>query len=154
MARPAQKPIPEGYHTITPHLVIRGATRAIDFYRAAFGAEELFRMPGPDGRIMHAELRIGDSRVMLSDEDPAGGAKAPDALGGTTGALLLYVADVDTWVDRAVKAGAKVTAPVADMFWGDRYGRIQDPFGHSWALATHKEDLTPEEMRQRAGKAH
>ena len=145
------KSIPEGYHTITPHLVVRGAGRAIEFYERAFGAEELMRMPGPDGKsIMHAELRIGDSIVFLSDEFPDMGCRSPQSLGGTATALHLYVEDVDAAFKRAVEAGATVRMPVADMFWGDRYAKIADPFGHEWGMGTHKENLTPDEIRKRA----
>ena len=144
------KSIPEGYHTITPHLVVRGAGRAIEFYKRALGAEELMRMPGPDGKsIMHAELRIGDSIVFLSDEFPDMGCRSPQSLGGTATALHLYVEDVDAAFKRAVEAGATVRMPVADMFWGDRYAKIADPFGHEWGMGTHKEDLTPDEIRKR-----
>jgi len=147
----AAKPIPAGMHTITPHLVVRDANRAIDFYKKAFGAEELLRMPGPDGKtIMHAELKIGDSVIFLNDEFPEMGARAPESLGGSPVTLSLYVEDVDAAFNRAVKAGAKVTMPVADMFWGDRYGKLVDPFGHLWDMATHKEDLTPDEISKRA----
>ena len=148
----AVKPIPEGYHTLTPYLIVRGGPRAIDFYRRAFGAVELMRMPAPDGeRLMHAEIRIGDSNVMLSDEFPEmGGGRSPTSLGGAGASLFLYVEDVDAAFARAVAAGAKVQMPVQDMFWGDRYGRLEDPFGHVWSLATHKEDLTREEIARRA----
>jgi len=143
--------IPEGFHTITPGLVVRDAARAIDFYKRAFGAEELVRMPGPDGRgVMHAELRIGDSVLFVGDEAPSMGSRSPQALGGTAVALHLYVEDVDKAFKRAIDAGAQVKMPVADMFWGDRYGKIADPFGHEWGLGTHKEDLTPAEMEKRA----
>jgi PhnB protein len=148
------KAIPDGYHTITPYLAVRGAADAIEFYQRAFGAVENCRMPGPDGRLMHAEIQIGDSRVMLGDEWPEmGGALSPLSRGGTTGGLCLYVPDVDASFDRAVAAGATVKMPVADMFWGDRYGKVVDPFGHEWSLATHKEDLTPEEMMRRGEEA-
>ena len=144
------KAIPEGYHTITPHLSVRGAARAIEFYKKAFGAEEQMRMPGPDGKsVMHGELKIGDSIVFLNDEVPGMGCRSPQSLGGTSGALHLYVEDVDAAFNRAVAAGAQVRMPVSDMFWGDRYGKIIDPFGHEWGIGTHKEDLTPEEIRKR-----
>jgi PhnB protein len=135
------KAVPEGYHTLTTFLNIEGADKAIEFYKKAFGAEERARMPGPGGKIMHAELKIGDSMIMLSDAmmEPA-----------TQGSTHIYVNDVDTWFNRAVAAGAKVLTPLADMFWGDRYGRLQDPFGNKWSIATHKEDVPPEEMRTRA----
>ena len=148
------KPIPDGYHSVTPYLTVRGAAQAIDFYKRAFGAQERERMPGPDGKsVMHAELRIGDSVVMLSDEFPGMGARSPQSLGGTHGYLFLYVEDVDTAWERAVSAGAKVTMPLADMFWGDRFGKLQDPFGHEWGLASHKEDVSPEEIGKRAQAA-
>ena len=148
---PTARAIPEGMHTVTPHLVIRGAAQAIEFYKQAFGAEELMRMTAPDGKsVIHAELRIGDSIIFLADESPGMGCRAPESLGGTTTTLNLYVDAVDAAFERAVKAGSKVTMPVADMFWGDRYGMLTDPFGHSWAMATHKEDLTTQEMEERA----
>lgn len=143
-------PIPRGYHSLTPQLTVRGAAQAIEFYKRAFGAEELMRMPGPDGRsIMHAELRIDGSIFFLADEFPDMGCRSPLSLGGVAGALHLYVKDVDTAFQRAVAAGAQVKMPVTDMFWGDRYGRVVDPFGHEWGLGTRKEDLTPAEMRRR-----
>lgn len=146
----AAKPVPEGYHTVSPYLVIRNAAKAIEFYQQAFAAEERFRMPGPDGKIMHAELQIGDSIVMLSDEFPEMGAPSPQTLNGTSVSIFLYVEDVDAVFKKAVDAGAKVLMPVADMFWGDRFGKLADPFGHQWQIATHTEDLTPEEMGKRA----
>lgn len=145
------KAVPDGYHTVTPYLTIRGAAQALDFYKRAFGAEELCRMPGPDGKsIMHAEIKIGDSVIFLSDEFPDMGSRSPQSLGGTTGYLHIYVEDVDAAFKQAVTAGAQVQMPVADMFWGDRFGKLADPFGHEWGLSTHKEDLTPEEIGQRA----
>jgi PhnB protein len=147
------KPVPDGYHTVTPYLVISGAAKAIDFYTKAFGAQEQFRMPGPEGHIMHAEIRIGDSVVMLSDEFPQMGAKSPQSLGGTPVNIFLYVEDVDAWFKRATAAGCTAEQPPTDMFWGDRYGKLSDPFGHSWSLATHKEDVAPEEMGKRAAAA-
>ena len=148
------KPIPQGFHTVTPSLVVRGAAEAIEFYKKALGAEELVRMPSPDGKIMHAELKIGDSIIFISDEFPnMGVSKAPQSLGGTTGTLHLYVPDVDSAFQRAINAGGKTTMPVADMFWGDRYGHVLDPFGFVWAIATRKEELTPEQMRERGEKA-
>jgi len=150
---PKVKPIPDGYHTITPYLTIRGAAQAIEFYKKAFGAEELSRMTAPDGRLGHAELRIGDSIFMLGDEFPEMGGKGPQTLGGTPVGLFLYVNDVDAAFARATAAGAKVTMPLADMFWGDRYGKLADPFGHEWSLGTHKEDVKPEEMARRAEEA-
>ena len=147
------KPIPVGTHTVTPHLIIKGAARAIEFYAAAFGAVEHYRMPGPDGRsVAHAELKIGDSLVYLADEFP-GGADSPASLGGTSVVIHLFVEDVDAWFARAVKAGAKVKMPATDMFWGDRYGQVEDPFGHVWSIATHVEDLGPEERAKRAKDA-
>ena len=143
------KAIPDGYHTITPNIIVAGAAKAIDFYKKAFGAEEIMRMPGPDGaRIMHAELRIGDSPIMLSDEMPDMGCKAPNAYGGSPVSFYVYVENVDAAWKRAVDAGAKVTMPLADMFWGDRIGSVEDPFGHKWSLAQHIKDLTHEEMKK------
>ena len=143
------KPIPEGYHSVTPYLVVNNATAAIDFYRQAFGAKEVVRMQGPPGKISHAELRIGDSMIMLSDEMPGSTTRSPQSLSGTTAGIFLYVNDVDAAFKQATSAGAKVEMPLADMFWGDRYGRLMDPFGHSWSMATHKEDVAPEEMKKR-----
>ncbi len=143
--------VPKGFRTVTPSIVVKGADKAIEFYKRAFGAEELMRMAGPDGRsVMHAELKIGDSIIFLSDEFPGMGCRSPQSLGGATGALHLYVADADAAVKRAVSAGAQVAMPVADMFWGDRYGKVADPFGHEWGLGTHKEDLSPAEVAKRA----
>lgn len=142
------KPIPEGMHSVTPHLVCAGAADAIEFYKKAFGAVEEARLPGPQGKIMHAMIRIGDSAVMLVDEMPEWGALGPKALKGSPVTIHLYVEDVDAFVARAVKAGAKVTMPVADMFWGDRYGKIEDPFGHHWSVATHVRDVSMEEAQQ------
>jgi PhnB protein len=148
------KPIPDGYRTVTPYLTVKGAARAIDFYKRAFGAEELERMTGPDGQsVVHGEIRIGDSVVMLSDELPGTGNHSPQTLGGTTASIFLYVPDVDVAFQRAVDAGAKATMPPADMFWGDRFGKLVDPFGHAWGMATHKEDLSPEEIRRRGAAA-
>ena len=145
------KPIPEGYHSITPYLVVKDAARAIDFYKRAFGAQEVDRMPGPGGQgVMHAEIKIGDSRVMLSDEFPGAGCASPQSLGGTTCQLFIYVPDVDSAYQQAISAGATSTMPVSDMFWGDRYGKLSDPFGHQWGLATHKEDVSPQEMKKRS----
>jgi PhnB protein len=144
------KPIPDGYRTVTPYLTLSRAAQAIEFYKRAFGAQEGERMTGPDGQsVMHAELRIGDSYVMLSDEFPQMGSRSPETLGGTTGAIFLYVPDVDAAFKRATEAGATAVMPPTDMFWGDRFGKLVDPFGHEWAMATHKEDLSPEEIRQR-----
>jgi PhnB protein len=144
----ATRPIPEGMHTVTPHLVCAGAADAIEFYKKAFNAVELSRMPGPGGKLMHASIRIGDSVVMLVDEMPEWGSLGPKALKGTSVFIHLYVDDVDAFSARAAAAGAKVTMPVADMFWGDRYGQFEDPFGHRWSIATHVRDMTPGEMRE------
>ena len=149
----ATKPIPEGYRSVTPTLAVDGAAEAIELYKRAFGAKERMRMPGPDGKIAHAELEIGDSVVMLSDPFPQSTVKPPTELGGTSMGVFLYVDDVDAVVQRALDLGATVTMPVADMFWGDRFGSISDPFGHSWSIATHKEDVPPEEMAERAKEA-
>jgi PhnB protein len=146
------KPIPEGYHSVTPYLSVEDAAGAIDYYTKAFGAKERVRMHGPDGKIGHAELEIGDSIVMLSDPFPQATTRPPSELGGTSASVFLYVYDVDAVVQRAVDAGATVTMEVEDQFWGDRFGSITDPFGHSWAIATHVEDLTPAEIEER-GKA-
>ena len=143
------KPIPDGYHTVTPYLVVHDAAKAIDFYKRAFDATEVHRMQGPDGKIGHAELRIGDSVVMLADEMPGMDTRAPQSLHGTTAGLFIYTKDVDAAYQKATAAGAKATQPLADMFWGDRYGKVTYPFGHSWSLATHKEDVAPEEMKRR-----
>lgn len=143
------KPIPEGYHSITPGLICRDAARAIDFYKKVFGAVEIMRMPGPGGMIMHAELRIGDSVIFVNDEFPQMGAVAPDSSANRYCSLFLYVEDADKTFNRAVETGARVKMPLADQFWGDRYGRIIDPFGHDWGIATHTEDVTPEEMQRR-----
>ena len=140
------KPIPEGYHTLTPYMTVRDAARAIEFYKQAFGAVEKGVMKGSDGKVMHAELRIGDSIVMLADEFPEYGSMAPSKGGSGTG-LHIYTEDVDSAFDRAVKAGASVEMPVTDMFWGDRYGKLVDPFGHKWSIATHKRDMSVEEMK-------
>ncbi len=140
------KAIPEGMHSVTPHLVCEGASDAIGFYKAAFGAEELVRIPAPGGKLIHASLRIGDSTIMLVDEFADMGCLGPKALEGSPVTLHLFVADVDAAFARAVAAGATVKMPVADMFWGDRYGMVTDPFGHNWSLATHVRDLTPEQI--------
>jgi len=145
------KPIPDGFHSITPYLTVDNAKEAVDFYKRAFDAKETVRMDGPDGKISHAELKIGDSILMVSDGMP--GARTPRALGGTPVNIFLYVEDVDTVFNRARSAGAKVDAPLEDMFWGDRYGKLTDPFGHSWSVATHKEDVAPGEMKKRAQAA-
>jgi len=144
----AVNPIPEGMRTVTPHLICAGAAKALDFYDKAFGAEEQSRIPGPDGRVMHASFRVGDSVIMLNDENPEWGALGPKALKGSPVTIHLYVEDADDFFDRAVKAGAKVTMPLDDMFWGDRYGKLEDPFGHQWSIGTHVRDITPEEMQK------
>jgi PhnB protein len=146
----AVKPIPEGYHTISPALAIEGCAEAIEFYKRAFGAKERSRMPGPNNSIAHAELEIGDSVVMVSDPFPQGTTKAPTDLGGTTVNLFMYVKDVDAVFQRAIDAGATVAAPLEDQFWGDRFGSVLDPYGHSWGIATHVEDVPAEEMEKRA----
>ena len=153
MKRKKVKPVPAGYHAVTPYLSIRGAAAAIDFYKKALGAKERMRMPGPEGKIGHAEILIGDSRVMLADEYPPLDFLAPPARGGTSVHLHVYVKDVDAVAAKAVKAGAKLVRPVKDEFYGDRLGTIEDPFGHVWHLATHKEDLSKAEMKKRAAKA-
>ena len=145
----AAKPVPEGFRTVTPHLVVNGAADAIDFYREALGAEEITRMPGPKRKLMYAEIRVGDSRIMLADEFPQG-PRAPRSSGGSPVIIHLFVPDADATFERAVAAGAKVTMPLEDMFWGDRYGTFEDPFGHQWSVATRKEDLTSEQITARA----
>ena len=139
---------PKGYHTVTPSIVVRDAAKAIDFYKEAFGAEEIGRMAAPDGSIMHAEIKIGDSLVMLGEENEQWGTKSPLSTNGNPGSLHIYVENVDASFDRAIKAGAKVRYPLEDAFWGDRYGKVTDPFGHEWGIATRVKDLTPEEMEQ------
>lgn len=146
-------PIPAGYHTLTPYLVLNDASRAIEFYKQAFDAKEVVRMGGPGGKIGHAELKIGDSMLMLSDEMPGSGNRSPQSLGGSPVSLFVYVENVDSVFNQAVKAGAKADMPPQDMFWGDRFGKLTDPFGHSWALATHIEDVAPAEMEKRAEAA-
>jgi PhnB protein len=145
----AVKPIPEGYHTVTPYLIIKGVAAALEFYKKAFGATELFRMPGPGGAVMHAEIKIGDSMIMMGDENVAMGARSPSTLGGSPVGICLYVPDVDALAKQALAAGATVVRPVQDQFYGDRSGTFTDPFGHQWTLATHKEDVSPEEMDRR-----
>ena len=146
------KPVPDGMHTVTPHLICAGAADAIEFYKKAFNAVEVGRMAGPQGKLMHAIVRIGDSSVMLVDEFPDWGSFGPKSLKGSPVTIHLYVEDVDAFVTRAVGAGAKITMPVEDMFWGDRYGKLEDPFGHHWSVATHIRDVKPEEMQQAAQK--
>ena len=143
------KPIPEGYHTATPYLVLQNAASAIEFYKKAFGATELMRLASPGGKIGHAEIKIGDSPIMLADEFPEMGYRGPRALGGSPVSIMLYVEDVDTFFDQAVAAGATIKRPVKDEFYGDRAGNIEDPFGHVWTIATHKEDVSPEEIEKR-----
>jgi PhnB protein len=149
MATKAQA-IPKGHHTVTPSLFVAGAAKAIDFYKKALGAEELMRFPAPDGTIMHAEIRIGDSIIMLGDEMPDQGGRGPKSIGGTPVSFFVYGENVDEAWKRAVDAGAKPVVPLADQFWGDRTGCLEDPFGHQWWLAQHIEDLTPEELRKNA----
>jgi PhnB protein len=144
------KPIPDSYRRVTPYLIVNGAADAIDFYKKIYGATEIMRMPGPDGKIGHAELKIGDSVIMLADENVEMGHKGPRTFGGSPVSLLLYVEDVDRVVKNAVGAGSKLVRPVADQFYGDRTGGIVDPFGHEWYVATHVEDVSPEEMKKRA----
>lgn len=146
---PTVKPIPEGYHTLTPYLVMKDCARAIEFYKSVFDATETMRMPEPGGGVGHAELRIGDSALMLADEHPQMGALGPRSIGGTPVGLVIYVPDVDATVARAVAAGATLKGAVEDKFYGDRMGSIVDPFGHLWHVGTHKEDVSPEEMQRR-----
>lgn len=148
------KPIPDGYHSVTPYLIVDGAKRALEFYRQAFGAELLLCVDAPGGKVGHAEIRIGDSLVMLADEHPHMGAKGPRSYGGSPISLMVYVEDCEEVFARALAAGAKVVRPLADQFYGDRVGSLEDPFGHQWHIATHKEDLSPEELAKRAAAAH
>ena len=152
MTQPSVKPIPDGMHSLTPHLICAGAADAIAFYKAAFGAVELARLPGAGGKLMHAMLRIGDSALMLVDENSEWGMLGPTALKGSPVTLHLYVENADATVAQAVAAGATVTMPIADMFWGDRYAQLQDPFGHRWSVATHLRDVSPAEMQQAMAK--
>ena len=147
------QPIPEGYHTLTTYLTMENAAEAIDYYKDVFGAKERIRMEAPEGKIGHAELEIGDSLLMLSDAFPGATSRPPTELGGTTAGAFMYVEDVDAVVKRAVESGATITMEIADQFWGDRFGSITDPFGHSWSIATHVEDVPPEEMAERAKAA-
>jgi PhnB protein len=149
----AVRPIPEGYHSVTPYLAVEDAAKAIDFYKEAFGAEEFVRMPGADGKIAHAELQIGDSKLMLSDPFPQSNVRPPSERGGPTASVFLYVEDVDATFEQAQRAGAEVVSELEDMFWGDRFGTLSDPFGHVWSVATHKEDLSEEEMEERSKAA-
>jgi PhnB protein len=145
---PKVNPVPKGMHSVTPHLICAGAADAIEFYKKAFGAVEEARLPGPGGKIMHALIRIGDSAVMLVDEMPEWGALGPKSLKGSPVTVHLYVENADATFERAVKAGAKVTMPMADQFWGDRYGKLEDPFGHHWSVATHQREVSMEEAQQ------
>jgi PhnB protein len=149
----AVNPIPEGYHSLQIYLAVEDASKAIDFYKEAFGAEETVRMPGPDGKVAHAELQIGDSKLMLSDPFPQSNVRPPAERGGSTASVFMYVDDVDATFEQAQKAGATVVSELEDMFWGDRFGTVADPFGHVWAMATHKEDLSEEEMAERSKAA-
>jgi PhnB protein len=149
----AVKPIPEGYHAATPYLAVDDAAEAIEYYKKAFGATERTRMETPDGKIGHAELEIGDSLVMLSDPFPQATTRSPKELGGTTASIFMYVEDVDAVAKQAVDTGATIAMEIADQFWGDRMGSVQDPFGHLWSIATHVEDVPPEEMAERAKAA-
>jgi PhnB protein len=149
----AVKPVPDGYYAVTPYLILKDAARAIGFYKQAFAATELMRFAGPDGKIGHAEIKIGNSPIMLADEHPEMGYRGPEALGGTPVSILLYVADVDSLFSRAIAAGAKELRPLKDQFYGDRSGTVVDPFGHVWTIATHKEDVPLEEMKRRAAAA-
>jgi len=144
------KPIPEGYHTVTPYLIVHDAAGALQFYQKAFGAKELMRFPGPNGKIMHAEIQLGDSKIMLADECPEMGARSARTLGGSPITMALYVKDVDLLASQAVAAGAKVVRQVQDQFYGDRSGVLADPYGHQWNIATHTEDVSPDEMQKRA----
>jgi uncharacterized glyoxalase superfamily protein PhnB len=142
------KPIPEGFHSVTPSLVVSNAAEAIEFYKKAFNANEIYKFPTPDGKILHAMIQIGDSFVMMSDEFPTMGMKSPITIGGTAVTLHLYVEDSDKIFKQAVDAGAVITMPIMDSFWGDRFGTVMDPYGHSWAIATHKIDMTPDGLRK------
>jgi PhnB protein len=148
------KLIPEGYHTVTPYLIVHDAARAIDFYKQAFGATELFRMAGPDGRVGHAEIKIGDSPIKLADEHPEIGARSPKSIGGSPISILVYVENADAVFNQAVAAGAKVIRPIENKFYGDRVGGLEDPFGYQWYVSTHIEDVPPEELKRRAASAH
>ena len=145
----AVKPIPEGYHSVTPYLIVKGAARAIDFYKNVFGATEIMRMPGPGGSVAHAEIKIGDSHIMLADEQQHGPYRSPEAFGGSPVSLMLYVPDVDKTFKQAIAAGAKESRAVQDQFYGDRSGNLIDPFGHVWTVSTHKEDVSEQEMQKR-----
>jgi PhnB protein len=147
------KAVPAGFHTVTPHLTVNDAAKALDFYSRAFGAKEQVRMPGPDGHIIHAQTMIGDSPILLAEEMPGMGGKGPLAIGGTPVTLHIYTDDADALFARAVAAGATVRMPMEDMFWGDRYGQVVDPFGHVWAIGQHKKDMTPDEMKKAMAEA-
>lgn len=148
----AVKPIPDGYHTVTPYLIVRGAADAIEFYKRAFGAEERIRIAMPDGKVGHAEIKVGDSPIMLADEFPEMGFRGPESLGGAAVSLCLYVEDVDSRFARAIEAGGSEVRPLDDQFYGDRSGTLKDPFGHLWTIATHVEDVSPEELKRRHGE--
>jgi len=148
----AAKPIPDGYHTATPYLIVKGAAEALDYYKRAFGAVELFRMADPTGKVGHAEIKIGDSIIMLADEHPEMGFRGPESLGGSPIGIMLYVEDVDTRFNKAIAAGGKLLKPLQDQFYGDRSGSLTDPFGHVWTIATHKEDIAAEEIGRRAAE--
>ena len=149
----AKKPVPEGFHTVTPHLTMDNAAAALDWYKKALGADELMRSVGPDGKVMHAEILIGNSHIMLADESPRSETKAPQTLNGSTSGIFLYVEDVDAAFHQALKAGARETQPLENQFWGDRFGKLTDPFGHRWMLASHVEDVSPAEMEERMSAA-
>lgn len=153
MSKPQVKPIPDGMHTVTPHLICAGAADAIEFYKKAFNAVEIGRMAGPQGKLLHGAIRIGDSTVMLVDEFPDWGSFGPKSLKGSPVTIHLYVKDVDAFVAHAAASGAKITMPLQDMFWGDRYCKLEDPFGHQWSVATHVRDVSPQEMQHAAQKA-
>jgi|SRR5271165_2573407 len=143
------KPVPDGYHSVTPYLYVRGAAAAIDYYKNIFGAAEILRLPGPDGRIMHAEIKIGDSIVMLADENPSAGMMSPQTIGGYSAGMLVYIENVDAVISKAIESGAKALRPIKDQFYGDRSGSVLDPFGQMWTIATHVEDVSPEELSKR-----
>jgi uncharacterized glyoxalase superfamily protein PhnB len=147
-------PVPEGMRTVTPHLICAGAADAIEFYKKAFGAVELTRMPGSDGKVMHASIRIGDSVIMLNDEFPEWGSFGAKHFKGSPVIIHLYVENADATFDQAVRAGAKITMPLEDMFWGDRYGKLEDPFGHQWSIGTHVRDVSPDEMQKAMEQMH
>jgi PhnB protein len=154
MTAKSVRPIPEGMHSVTPHLICAGAAEATDFYKKAFGATEMSRLPGPNGKLMHGSIRLGDSTVMLADEMREWGSLGPKALNGSAVVIHLYVEDVDAFTARAGAAGAQITMPVQEMFWGDRYGQLEDPFGHRWSVATHVRDVSAVEMQQAMQKMH